>query len=256
MTSRPHWPVVAIVGVGMIGGSIGKALKDRGLSGRVLGIGRSKASLGQALEAGCVTDVATDIAAVADADVVVVATSVGTIPALLDAVDAVVRPGTPLTDAGSTKASIVAGWEARRRSRRGRFVGSHPIAGSHRRGPGAADGDLFTGRVTVVTPAKATPRLDAEEIGGFWAAIGSTVFMMPPKDHDRILAGTSHAPHLIAPPSPPRPPPRPGRSPRAAGATPRGSRQATPNSGPTSSSTTPPRWPSPCLASRRPQSGC
>lgn len=198
MTSRPHWPVVAIVGVGMIGGSIGKALKDRGLSGRVLGIGRSKASLGQALEAGCVTDVATDIAAVADADVVVVATSVGTIPALLDAVDAVVRPGTPLTDAGSTKASIVAGWEARRRSRRGRFVGSHPIAGSHRRGPDSADEELFSGRVTVVTPAKATPPGDATEIGDFWAALGSTVFMMPPKEHDRILAGTSHAPHLIA----------------------------------------------------------
>jgi prephenate dehydrogenase len=182
----------------MIGGSIGKALRARRLAAKVVGIGRSQASLDAAKRAGCVTDTSTDIAAAAGADLVVVAAGVGAIPALLDAVDAVVRPGTLLTDAGSTKASIVAGWERRRRSRRGRFVGGHPIAGSHRRGPAAADGDLFAGRVAVVTPAKATPPADAGAIGDFWSAVGSTVFMMPPKEHDRILAATSHAPHVIA----------------------------------------------------------
>ena len=195
---KAHWPVVAIVGVGMIGGSIGKALRARRLAAKVVGIGRSQASLDAAKRAGCVTDTSTDIAAASGADLVVVAAGVGAIPALLDAVDAVVRPGTLLTDAGSTKASIVAGWERRRRSRRGRFVGGHPIAGSHRRGPAAADGDLFAGRVAVVTPAKATPPADAGAIGDFWSAVGSTVFMMPPKEHDRILAATSHAPHVIA----------------------------------------------------------
>ena len=195
---KAHWPVVAIVGVGMIGGSIGKALRARRLAAKVVGIGRSQASLDAAKRTGCVTDTSTDIAAASGADLVVVAAGVGAIPALLDTVDAVVRPGTLLTDAGSTKASIVAGWERRRRSRRGRFVGGHPIAGSHRRGPAAADGDLFAGRVAVVTPAKATPPADAEAIGDFWSAVGSTVFMMPPKEHDRILAATSHAPHVIA----------------------------------------------------------
>jgi prephenate dehydrogenase len=195
---KAHWPVVAIVGVGMIGGSIGKALRARRLATKVVGIGRSQASLDAAKRAGCVTDTSTDIAAAAGADLVVVAAGVAAIPALLDAVDAVVRPGTLLTDAGSTKASIVTGWERRRRSRRGRFVGGHPIAGSHRRGPAAADGDLFAGRVAVVTPAKATPPADADAIGDFWSAVGSTVFMMPPKEHDRILAATSHAPHVIA----------------------------------------------------------
>jgi prephenate dehydrogenase len=198
MTSRAHWPVVAIVGVGMIGGSVGKALRERRLASRVIGIGRSEKSLATAKQTGCATEVATDIAAAADADLVVVAAGVAAIPALLDAVDAVVRPGTLLTDAGSTKASIVAAWERARRRRRGRFVGSHPIAGSHRRGPAASDGDLFAGRVTVVTPAKATPRGDADAIGDLWAALGSTVYMMPPREHDRILAGTSHAPHLVA----------------------------------------------------------
>jgi prephenate dehydrogenase len=195
---KAHWPVVAIVGVGMIGGSIGKALRSRRLATKVIGIGRSQASLDTAKRSGCVTDASTDVAAAAAADLVVVAAGVGAINGLLDAVDTIVRPGTLLTDAGSTKASIVAGWERRRRSRRGRFVGSHPIAGSHRRGPAAADGDLFAGRVTVVTPARTTPTADADAVGDFWSALGATVYMMPPKEHDRILAATSHAPHVIA----------------------------------------------------------
>ena len=198
-TTKPHWPTVAIIGVGLIGGSVGLALRARRLAARVIGVGRSAASLGEAKRLGAVTETTTDLAgAAAEADIVVVATGVASIPGLLDAADAAVRPGTLLTDAGSTKASIVAAWDKRRRSRRGRFVGAHPIAGSHRRGPAAAAADLFAGRVTVVTPGKSTPAADSEAIGEFWAAIGSTVFMMPPKDHDRRLAATSHAPHAIA----------------------------------------------------------
>jgi prephenate dehydrogenase len=196
---KTHWPTVAIVGVGMIGGSIGLAIKARKLAGHSIGVGRSAASLAEARRRKVVDETSLDVAAsVARADLVVVTTGVGTIPALLDQIDAAVRPGTLITDAGSTKASIVAAWEKRRRSRRGRFVGGHPIAGSHRRGPAAADADLFTGRVTVVTPAPATPKADADDVGGFWAALGSTVFMMPAREHDRILAATSHAPHVLA----------------------------------------------------------
>jgi prephenate dehydrogenase len=190
---------VAIVGVGLIGGSVGLALVARRLAREVIGIGRSAVSLAEAKRAGTVTRTTLDLAAgVAEADVVLVATGVGSIPGLLDAIDAAVRPGTLITDAGSTKASIVSAWEKRRRSRRGRFVGAHPIAGSHRRGPAAARADLFDGRVTVVTPAAATPGADADEVGGFWAGLGSNVLMMPPRDHDRLLAATSHAPHLLA----------------------------------------------------------
>ena len=197
--AKPHWPVVTIVGVGLIGGSIGLALRDRKLAGRVIGVGRSAKSLTEAKRLGTVTETTADLAqAVASADVVVVTTGVAAIPGMLDAVDAAVQPGTLLPDAGSTKASIVAGWEKRRRARRGRFVGAHPIAGSHRRGPAAASADLFTGRVTVVTPGRATPAADVEETGAFWAALGATVFTMSPAEHDRLLAATSHAPHLLA----------------------------------------------------------
>ena len=194
-----EWPTVAVVGVGLIGGSIGLALQARRLAGRVIGVGRSAASLAAARKAKVVTDTTLDLdAAAAEADLVVVATDVGSITTLLDQIDAAVRPGTLITDAGSTKASIVAAWEKRRRRRRGRFVGGHPIAGSHKSGPAAADAALFEGRVTIVTPARGTPAADAEAIGGFWAAVGSTVFMMSPQEHDKLLAATSHAPHLIA----------------------------------------------------------
>ena len=196
---KAHWPTVAIVGVGMIGGSIGLALRARRLADRVIGVGRSQRSLDEAVRLGAITDASQDLAAaVSVAGLVVVATGVAAIPALLDEIDAAVKPGTLLTDAGSTKAAIVAAWERRRKSRRGRFVGAHPIAGSHRRGPAAAAADLFAGRIAVVTPAAATPSRDAEEVGGFWAAVGSTVFMMPPREHDKLLAASSHAPHLLA----------------------------------------------------------
>jgi prephenate dehydrogenase len=193
-----HWPTVAIVGVGLIGGSLGRAVLARKLTRRVIGVGRSQASLDAARRTGAITETALDPAAVAEADLVVVATGVRSIPRLLEAVDQAVRPGTLITDAGSTKASIVAAWEKRRKSRRGRFVGSHPLAGSHRRGPEAADAELFTGRVAVVTPATVTPPDDVAAIGEFWSAVGATVFVMSPREHDRIVAATSHAPHVMA----------------------------------------------------------
>lgn len=191
------WSTVAIVGVGLIGGSLGKALLTRGLARRVVGIGRSKASLAEAMERQLVSEISCDLAAVSEADFVVVATSVGSIPRLLEAADSHVAEGTLITDAGSTKQSVVSGWQKRRRHR-GRFVGSHPLAGSHLRGPAAADATLFEGRVAVVTPAASTPEEDVEEVGSFWASLGSTVFVMKPREHDRILAMTSHAPHVVA----------------------------------------------------------
>lgn len=195
---QAHWPSVAIVGVGLIGGSVGRALLARGLSQRVIGIGRSQTSLDDALRVGAVSETSLDPAAAAEADLVLVATGVASIPKLLEVVDAVVRPGTLLTDAGSTKHSIVSAWEQQRAGRRGRFVAAHPLAGSHRRGAEAADGDLFVGRVVLLTPAPETPAEDTAAIGDFWSALGATVSLMPPAEHDQLLAATSHAPHAMA----------------------------------------------------------
>lgn len=195
---QSRWPSVAILGVGLIGGSIGKALLERRLAKRVIGVGRSVDSLRGALQGGCISESATDVAsAVAQADFVVVATGVGAIPGLLDEADAAARPGTLMTDVGSTKTSIVSSWQ-RKKKRRAMFVGAHPIAGSHRRGPGAADARLFEGRVTVLTPERNTQPESIESVGGFWTSLGSTVFVTTARDHDRMLAATSHAPHVMA----------------------------------------------------------
>ena len=197
MTS--HWPTVTIVGAGLIGGSAGMALADRRLADRIIGVGRSDASLATAQRLGAITEGTTDLASgVAAADLVLVATRVSMIPQLLEAIDAAVRPGTLLTDAGSTKHSIVAAWEHAAGSRRGRFVGSHPLAGSHQRGPQAATADLFTNRLTVLTPSPDTSRADVEAIGSFWTALGSELLELDPAEHDNLLAASSHAPHVIA----------------------------------------------------------
>ncbi len=193
-----HWPTVTIVGAGLIGGSAGLALASRRLADRIIGVGRSEASLAAAQERGAVTETTTDLAAgVAAADLVLVATRVGMIPSLLEQIDAAIRPETLITDAGSTKASIVAAWD-QQPNRRGRFVGSHPLAGSHQRGPQAAAADLFEGRLTVLTPTPTTPPADCEAIAAFWSALGADVLELPPAEHDRLLAAASHAPHVIA----------------------------------------------------------
>ncbi len=192
------WPTVAIVGVGLVGGSIGRALLTRGLANTVIGVGRSRESLNRAKRAGAVTEISLDTDAVAAADLVVIATGVAAIPDILERVDVAVCPGTLITDAGSTKASIVAAWERGRKRRRGRFVGSHPLAGSHRRGPEASDPKLFVGRVAIVTPAAATPADDVEAVAGVWSSLGATAYVMNPREHDKMLAATSHAPHAIA----------------------------------------------------------
>jgi prephenate dehydrogenase len=110
---------------------------------------------------------------------------------------AVCRPGTLLTDAGSTKAGIL-------RTVKDRlppgvtFIGSHPLAGSEKRGPEYADAELFQGRLTVVTPTEGTPPAEIERVLQFWRALGSRVKIMAPEEHDQALALTSHLPHLVA----------------------------------------------------------
>ena len=194
-----QWDTVTIVGVGLIGGSAGLALAKRGAAKKIIGVGRSDSSLEAAKELGAISEGTTNIReGVADADFVLVATRVSVIGDQLEEIDTCVRPGTPITDAGSTKQSIVDRWEQSRSSRKGRFVGSHPLAGSHQRGPQAADPSLFEDKLTVLTPVESTPRKDTESVSAFWQLIGAQVCHLSPSEHDRLLASASHAPHVIA----------------------------------------------------------
>lgn len=205
-----HWDTVAIVGVGLIGGSIGLDLLAQSgtdqAARRVVGIGRRAESLAAALRIGAVTETSLDLAkGVAEADLVIVCTPVGRIVDDVLAAAKAVRPGTLITDVGSTKRSIV-------RSLEGKlpagvtFVGSHPIAGSEKSGPEAALRGLFQDRVTVVTPSDSDSRESAsgeanvavETIKDFWRSLGSRVVELTPEVHDRALAATSHVPHVVA----------------------------------------------------------
>ncbi len=197
-TAPPAWDTVAIVGVGLIGGSVGRALLERGLAKQVVGIGHRATSLRAAKKVGAVTSTTTDLArGVARANLVVICTPVEQIAAQALVALNHAPAGALITDAGSTKQQIVAAVE-KKLPPGGRFVGSHPMAGSEKSGPGEARADLFVGRAVIVTPTKKSPAADTEAVGEFWAALGARVFMMSPEAHDRAVAGTSHLPHLIS----------------------------------------------------------
>jgi prephenate dehydrogenase len=195
------WDTVAIIGVGLIGGSIGLALRERKLARRVIGIGRRRESLEKALARGCVDEVTTSIAEGAkQASLIVVCSPVESIAQHVREAAQHCPEGCVITDAGSTKAGLVADAESALAGRSARllFVGSHPIAGSERNGPEAATADLFEGRVAVVTPTDRSDNSAISAVEEFWESLGSRVMRMAPEEHDAILARTSHLPHLVA----------------------------------------------------------
>lgn len=192
------WKRVAIVGVGLIGGSIGLALRERKLAKRVVGIGRDASKLIRAKSKGAIDEGKTDVASgVAGADVIVVCTPVDSVVEIVAAAAAACPPKALLTDAASTKSDIVARLTKRLKSGV-RFVGSHPLAGSEKSGVAAARANLFDGRRVVVTPTDSTPREAAQGIGEFWSALGAEVVAMSPDEHDQTVAATSHLPHLLS----------------------------------------------------------
>ena len=189
---------VAIVGVGLIGGSIGLALRERKLAERVIGIGRRQESLRIARRVGAVTNTTVDLdKGVVEADLVVVCTPVGRIVEDVRTAARHCPEGILITDAGSTKQKIVA--ELNDDLPRGcRFLGSHPLAGSEKTGAAFAAADLFEGRVAILTPTKNTRAEDFDFLEQFWQALGSVIVQMTPEEHDKALAVTSHLPHLAA----------------------------------------------------------
>lgn len=190
---------IAIIGVGLIGGSVALAARQRGHA--VKGFARSEASRQRALEAGVVAEATIDLAeAVADADLVLACTPVGQIAPSLIAAAGHCPAGAVLTDVGSTKQAIVRDVEAglSQRPTGAAFVGSHPLAGDHRTGPEFARADLLAGRCVVVTPTDATLPGSADRVSEFWESLGADVTQMPAAAHDAALAQTSHLPHVVA----------------------------------------------------------
>lgn len=195
---------VAVVGVGLIGGSVGLAVRSRKLATTVVGTGSRPATLTAAHKLGAITQVAAGLKdAVAGADLVVVCAPVGHIIEQVRQIAPFCRPGTLITDVGSTKREIVAELEQSAASdpawgRDVRFVGSHPLAGNEKKGPEHASADLFAGRTVVITPTQATRAEHRQMLIDFWSALGARVLEMSADEHDRAVAATSHLPHLAA----------------------------------------------------------
>lgn len=193
---------LVVIGVGLIGGSVALALKRRGQVERVVGVGRSRANLDQALDAGVVDRAITLdepwTAELHDADLVLVATPVAQLPGLFAAMPGSLGARTLVTDAGSTKQDAVAAARRHLGEALPRFVPAHPIAGTEHSGARAAFATLFEGRDAIVTPIAETDAGAIASVRAVWEACGARVVELDPRRHDRIFAAVSHLPHLLS----------------------------------------------------------
>ncbi|MGN7614391.1 prephenate dehydrogenase [Magnetococcales bacterium HHB-1] len=189
---------LTIVGVGLIGGSLAQALREQDLVGEVVGVGRRRSSLELALEMGVIDRFTTNVAeGIKEASVVMMATPVSAIGPIVESFASQLSPGTIITDVGSVKGSIVRYCE-KVLPEGCFFVGGHPIAGRERVGVAASFPSLFQGSRTILTPTEDTAPHALELIRLIWEAAGSHVEIMDIDYHDRVLAATSHLPHLMA----------------------------------------------------------
>jgi prephenate dehydrogenase len=192
-------PRLVIVGVGLLGGSVAKAARARGLARTIVGVGRDQTRLADALHDGALDQATTDLSVgLRGADLVILAAPVLTIERLLGSVASAVGPETLVTDVGSTKGSIVRAADTLSASRPFTFVGSHPMAGSERAGYAVARADLFDGATVIVTPTDATIPRATKEVSALWEGLGARVSHLDPGSHDRVVAAISHLPHLAA----------------------------------------------------------
>ncbi|MEW6353891.1 MAG: prephenate dehydrogenase/arogenate dehydrogenase family protein [Pseudomonadota bacterium] len=190
---------LTIIGVGLIGGSLARALKRAGACKKIVGCGRERAHLQKALELGVIDRCEFDVgAAVQDADVVMLAVPVGAMEDVLRRMQNRLAPHTIITDAGSTKGSVV---EAARRvfgAVPATFVPGHPIAGTEQSGVEASFAELFQGRRVILTPLRDTDAQAVAQVRALWESAGACVSEMDVRRHDEVLAAVSHLPHVLA----------------------------------------------------------
>lgn len=194
----PLIPVLAVVGVGLIGGSFAAALRRAGQVGRVLGVGRNASSLARAVELGLIDEAVSAEEAAARADLVLLSTPVGGLKNVLARMRGHLGANTVLTDAGSTKAEVVVAAREALGEMGGRFVPGHPIAGAERTGPEAADAELYRNRNVILTPLPENSESSIDLVRRAWQACGAFVINMDADAHDRVLASVSHLPHLLS----------------------------------------------------------
>jgi prephenate dehydrogenase len=189
---------LAIIGVGLIGGSLARVLREKGEVGEIIGVGRGEANLRRAVELGVIDCYSLDPASgVAGADLVFLAIPVCSTAAMVARIAPALAAGCVVTDGGSVKGEIVAACEPLM-SPGSFFVGGHPIAGTEHSGVEASFASLYQGRRCIVTPTPATDQTALHKVIRMWECAGSEVVLMDVAKHDRVVAAISHLPHMVA----------------------------------------------------------
>lgn len=197
MNNPLHIPIVAIVGVGLIGGSFALALKEAGVAGRILGFDLDEHNLAQALQLGIIDHACSGAEELSDADLIFLATPVLAMAAALTAIAPHLKPGAILTDGGSVKGAVISILEPILPPNL-HYVPGHPISGTERSGATAAFATLYRGKRCILTPTERTDPQALAQVTALWQAVGCEVMLMDAEKHDRILAAISHLPHMVA----------------------------------------------------------
>ncbi len=193
-----HFRKVAIIGVGLIGGSLALAMREQGLVTEVVGVGRGVENLEKAIELGIIDSYSTDVCeGVKDADLVFLAVPVLSIASVIKTAAGSLKQGAIVTDGGSVKETVLR--DAKKVLPGGvHFIAGHPIAGTEFSGAAAAFATLYQGKKCILTPDSDTDAEALSAVRGIWESVGSIVTEMAPKTHDAILGAVSHLPHVIA----------------------------------------------------------
>jgi prephenate dehydrogenase len=198
-TPGVRWKRITLVGVGLLGGSLGLALKKRGLADSVTGYVRRKPSIQECKQMGAVDDCTLDLEeAVTGADLIILCTPIAQMRALVEQMLPALEPGAVITDVGSVKASVVGDLENPIKNAAAYFVGSHPMAGSEKTGVAAARADLFVNAICVITPTRKSNRGAVRQVERLWRGVGSRLLRLTPEAHDKLVSRSSHLPHVIA----------------------------------------------------------
>ena len=197
-SAQAHFSTIGIIGVGLIGGSIGLAFKEAGLTDRVLGYGRTRANLEISLQLGAIDQIVALPTLVKDSDLIIICAPVAQSKDIFQSIIQDLKPGTLVIDVGSTKMDVIAAAKEVMTDRVGQFIPCHPIAGGAQHGAGAAQLDLFQGRQMIICPLLENLPSDIERISACWQRVGSKVFKMSAMEHDHIFAAVSHLPHILS----------------------------------------------------------
>ncbi|MBN1477936.1 prephenate dehydrogenase/arogenate dehydrogenase family protein [Candidatus Sumerlaeota bacterium] len=198
MDRAPYHENVTIIGVGLLGASLGMAIRRHNLARRITGCGRNRQRLLDARSQGAIDAVSTDLSeAVSSSDLIILCTPVQHIIENLPTVMRAAEPGALVTDVGSTKGAILR-VAASIEERGVTFIGSHPMAGSDRTGHEHGTPDLYEGATTFITVEETTPKDKVAEVSQLWRSVGARAVLIHPERHDRLVAAISHLPHLLA----------------------------------------------------------